>query len=43
MSAKVIARHHVGPGIDAVVALLDDDNARVRAAARRAFNVVAEE
>jgi hypothetical protein len=43
MSAKVIARHHVGPGIDAVVTLLDDDNARVRAAARRAFNVVAEE
>lgn len=42
MSAKVIARHHVGTAIDAVVALLDDDNARVRAAASRAFAVVAE-
>jgi hypothetical protein len=42
MSAKVIARHHVRTAIDAVVALLDDDNARVRAAASRAFAVVAE-
>jgi hypothetical protein len=42
MAAKVIARHHVKPAIDAVVTLLDDDNARVRVAARRAFNVVAD-
>ena len=42
MSAKVIARHRVGPAIDAVVALLDDDNARVRSAAARAVRVVAE-
>lgn len=42
MSAKVIARHGVRPAIDAVVALLDDDDARVRAAASRAFNVVAD-
>jgi hypothetical protein len=42
MAAKVIARHHVTPAIDAVVVLLDDENARVRAAAGRAFRVVAE-
>jgi len=42
MSAKVIARHHVGSAVDAVVTLLDDDNARVRAAASRAFRVVAD-
>jgi hypothetical protein len=42
MAAKVIGRHHVKPAIDAVVTLLDDDNARVRVAARRAFNVVAD-
>ena len=42
MSAKVIARHHVTSAIDAVVTLLDDDNARVRAAAGRAFHAVAE-
>lgn len=42
MSAKVIARHHVRAAIDAVVALKDDDNARVRLAASRAFDVVAE-
>ena len=42
MSAKVIARHHVAPAIDAVVALLDDHNARVRTAARRAFDAVAD-
>jgi hypothetical protein len=42
MSAKVIAAHNVRPAIDAVVALLDDENARVRAAARRAFAVVAD-
>ena len=42
MAAKVIARHHVRPAIDVVVTLLDDDNARVRAAASRAFGVVAE-
>lgn len=41
MSAKVIARHRVTFAIDAVVTLLDDDNARVRAAAGRAFNAVA--
>jgi len=42
MAAKVIANHHVLPAIDAVVVLLDDDNARVRTAAARAFRVVAE-
>jgi hypothetical protein len=42
MAAKVIARHHVGPGIDEVVTLLDDQNARVRTAARRAFDAIAE-
>jgi HEAT repeat protein len=42
MSAKVIARHRVKPAIDAVVTLLDDDNARVRAAASRAFHAVVE-
>jgi HEAT repeat protein len=41
MAAKVIARHHVTPAIDAVVTLLDDKNARVRAAANRAFRSVA--
>ena len=40
MAAKVIARHHVMPAIDAVVSLLDDENARVRAAASRAFRTV---
>jgi HEAT repeat protein len=40
MSAKVIAAHKVRPAIDAVVELLDDENARVRAAARRAFAAV---
>ncbi len=42
MAAKVIARHHVEPAIDAVVILLDDDNARVRAAAARAFRTIAQ-
>ena len=42
MSAKVIAAHKVRPAIDEVVRLLDDENARVRAAARRAFNAIAE-
>jgi len=42
MAAKVIARHHVTPAIDVVVVLLDDENARVRSAASRAFRVVAE-
>jgi hypothetical protein len=42
MSAKVIARHHVGPAIDAVVVLFDDENARVRAATHRAFHAVAD-
>lgn len=42
MSAKVIARHHVAPAIDAVVILMDDENARVRTAASRAFRVVSE-
>ena len=42
MAAKVIARHHVRPAIDAVVMLLDDENARVRTAASKAFRVVAE-
>jgi hypothetical protein len=42
MAAKVIAAHHVAAAIDAVVVLLDDENARVRTAASRAFRVVAE-
>jgi len=42
MAAKVIARHHVWPAVDAVVKLLDDENVRVRTAASRAFRVVAE-
>jgi hypothetical protein len=42
MSAKVIAAHRVRPAIDAVVRLMDDENVRVRAAARRAFSVIAE-
>ena len=42
MSAKVIAAHKVRPAIDEVVRLLDDENGRVRAAARRAFNAIAE-
>lgn len=40
MAAKVIANHHVAPAIDAVVELLDDENARVRSAASRAFRIV---
>jgi hypothetical protein len=40
MAAKVIARHHVTPAIDAVVKLLDDENARVRVAAGRAFRII---
>jgi hypothetical protein len=40
MSAKVIARHRVIPAIDEVVVLLNDQNARVRAAAHRAFNAI---
>jgi HEAT repeat protein len=42
MCAKVIAAHTVRPAIDEVVRLMDDENARVRAAARRAFAVIAE-
>jgi hypothetical protein len=42
MAAKVIANHHVEAAIDAVVVLLDDENARVRSAAARAYRVVAE-
>ncbi|MGD0853522.1 MAG: HEAT repeat domain-containing protein [Acidimicrobiales bacterium] len=42
MAAKVIARHRVRSGIDVVVTLMDDDNARVRSAASRAFRVIAE-
>jgi len=42
MSAKVIAAHGVRPAIDAVVRLMDDENARVRTAARRAFAAVAQ-
>ncbi len=41
MSAKVIASHRVLPAIDAVMALLTDQNARVRAAAHRAFEAIA--
>ena len=37
MSVKVVARHGVLGAIDAVVALLEDENARVRVAASRAF------
>jgi HEAT repeat protein len=42
MSAKVIAAHAVRPAIDEVVRLMDDENARVRTAARRAFVAVAQ-
>ncbi len=42
MSAKVIAAHKVRLAIDDIVRLLDDENARVRAAARRAFHQIAE-
>jgi hypothetical protein len=42
MSAKVIAAHEVRLAIDDVVRLLDDENARVRTAARRAFTQIAE-
>jgi hypothetical protein len=42
MAAKVITRHHVSPAIDAIVILLDDENARVRSAASTAFRVIAE-
>jgi HEAT repeat protein len=42
MSAKVIAAHRVRTAIDVVVRLMDDENARVRTAARRAFSAVAE-
>jgi len=42
MAAKVIAAHKVRLAIDDIVRLLDDENARVRAAARRAFNLIAE-
>jgi HEAT repeat protein len=42
MAAKVIANHRVAPAIDAVVILLDDENARVRSAAGRAFRAVAD-
>ncbi|MGA2970165.1 MAG: HEAT repeat domain-containing protein [Acidimicrobiales bacterium] len=42
MSAKVIAAHRVQPAIDAVVRLMDDENARVRTAARRAIAAVAQ-
>lgn len=42
MAAKVIARHHVSSAIDAVVVLLDDENARVRTAAARGFRALAE-
>jgi hypothetical protein len=41
MCAKVIARHHVERAIDEVVRLLEDDTARVRTAARRAFDAIA--
>jgi len=42
MAAKVIASHRVAAAIDEVVVLLDDENARVRNAAGRAFRVVVE-
>ncbi len=42
MAAKVIAAHRVRPAVDDVVRLMDDPNARVRAAARRAFNAIAD-
>jgi hypothetical protein len=40
MAAKVIARHQVGDGLDAVAALRVDEVARVRAAASRAVTVL---
>ena len=41
MAAKVIARHGVLAAIDVVVTLMDDENARVRSAASRAFAHIA--
>jgi hypothetical protein len=43
MTAKVIARHRVRPAIDAVMVLLNDQHARVRGAAHRAFEAIADE
>ena len=40
MAAKVIARHAVGDGLDAVVRLQEDPVARVRVAATRAVEVI---
>jgi hypothetical protein len=40
MAAKVIARHRVGAGLAAVVALKDDQVSRVRAAADRAVMIL---
>ncbi len=40
MSAKVIAAHQVGDGLDAVAALRDDPVPRVRAAAARAVRLL---
>ncbi len=40
MAAKVIARHRIGDGLAAVVALQDDQVARVRAAAGRAVMIL---
>ena len=43
MAAKVIARHRIGDGLAAVVALKDDRVARVRAAAERAVMTLSAE
>jgi HEAT repeats len=40
MAAKVIARHEVGDGLDAMIQLSRDPRARVRAAAERAVQVL---
>lgn len=40
MALKVIARHEVGDALDAVARLQDDPVARVRAAARRALEIL---
>jgi hypothetical protein len=40
MAAKVIARHQVGDGLDAVLGLRDDPVPRVRAAAQRAVEII---
>jgi hypothetical protein len=43
MVAKVVARHHIDPALEAVLALRDDSVPRVRAAAERAVQRLTEQ